>query len=85
MSGISGQNLLMPGTFELAFGDNLVEGNVAAGSERVGFLLNGPACSDAALFRNNTVHSSIVGVWLKSSESSLSAGCTALYNLTAFM
>ncbi len=71
MVGISGQNLEMPGTFTLASGANTVVGNVAAGSERVGYMLAGPACgSGASLFRDNSVHSSIVGVWLKSSSAS---------------
>ena len=63
---------------------------MAAGSERVGFLLAGPACSSSSgtastQFLNNTVHSSVVGVWLRSSSASLAAGCTLLRNLTAFM
>ena len=65
-----------PATFNLAFGNNIVKDNVAAGSERVGFMLNGPACgpSTSSLFQNNTAHSSIVGIWLQSSSDSQQVG-----------
>ena len=85
MVGKSGQDLQMPATYMLAFGDNTVEGNVAAGSERLGYMLYGPACSSMALFRNNSAHSSVVGMWLQSSVESAAEGCTAVYNFTSFM
>ncbi|KAG1658047.1 hypothetical protein FOA52_004206 [Chlamydomonas sp. UWO 241] len=79
-------------TFELHDGAVVVaSGNVAAGSEGVGWLLHGPACdsgSDAAgsvSFSNNSAHSNVVGVWLKSSAASRAAGCTALANATVWM
>ena len=53
--------------FQVDDPDNLISGNVAFGSERAGFILAGPACSTAsgpaALFKNNTSHSSLVSGW----------------------
>lgn len=70
------------GTFEILHGANIVTGNVAAGSERVGFTFFGPACGAASNFADNTAHSNVVGVWLRASKESMSAGCTSLNNIT---
>ncbi|KAG1667228.1 hypothetical protein FOA52_009793 [Chlamydomonas sp. UWO 241] len=85
MHAVSAQNLDIPGTFEILSGDNIVTGNVAAGSDRVGFTLLGPACANFANFANNTAHSNVVGVWLRASSESSAAGCTSLNNMTIYM
>ncbi|GAX81123.1 hypothetical protein CEUSTIGMA_g8557.t1 [Chlamydomonas eustigma] len=85
MANVSAQNLQVSATFNIASSNNVVSGNTAAGSERAGFILAGPPCGAPPSFFNNTAHSSIVGFWLKSSSESQAAGCTVLYNCTAFM
>lgn len=48
-------------TIEDAHSNNIVTGNVAAGSERIGFMYFGPPCSndaaDRARYANNWAHS----------------------------
>ena len=66
--------------------DNVVVGNSAAGSELLGFLLNGPPCTGNAsesLIANNTAHSSVVGVLLQANT--LSQGCTKLQGFTIYL
>ena len=76
-----------PASFAIADPQNIVEGNVAAGSERFGFSYAGLPCNRAfsGTFANNVAHSSLVGLWLKASAASASVGCTVLSNFTAYM
>ena len=82
--GKSGFDLSLPATFDIqAPGEHVVEGNVAAGSDRIGFWVAGGHCDAAkgrAAFRDNTAHSSLVGLVLTRSGS----GCTKVERFTAF-
>jgi hypothetical protein len=54
---------------------------VAAGSERLGFLINGPPCWNAPMvWADNYAHSSLVGVLLKANT--LGSNCTWLNKFT---
>ncbi|PNG99164.1 Fibrocystin-L, partial [Tetrabaena socialis] len=88
MSGKSGHDVLQPGTFDIGTSDNWIEDNVAAGSERYGFIYYGVPCNPdyaTGSFRNNTAHASLAGMWLQAGEDAASSGCTALSNFTAYM
>ncbi len=81
----------MPASFMISYADNVVEDNVAAGSERLGFFLAGQACSGlgastaSSSFKNNTVHSSVAGIWLASGIAGQNVGCTELANTTIYL
>ena len=91
MRGKSAQDLQMPASFTFDSSSNYIEGNVAAGSDRLGYFLPGLPCSGLGsngqgyTFLNNVVHSSVAGVWLKSSTASQAVGCTEIANLTAYL
>ena len=54
---------------------------MAAGSERLGFLINGPPCWNAPrVWADNFAHSSLVGVLLKANT--LGSNCTWLNRFT---
>jgi hypothetical protein len=84
----------LPATFEVGSlaGNITVTGNVAAGSERLGFYIPGDACvavtggnSQAGRYSNNSVHSSLAGVLLHPSGAAGGGGCTALVNATIYL
>ena len=89
MQGKASVDNVQPGCFEVADPQNWVEGNVAAGSERMGFVYSGLPCSPSAAFRgsfaNNVAHSCLVGLWLRASDDAAASGCTALANFTAYL
>ena len=90
MRSKSAQDQQLPASFFFTDSQNFVTGNVAAGSDRLGFSLPGMPCTGTVAltrgsFLNNTVHSSVTGVWLKSSTQSVGAFCTELANLTSYL
>jgi hypothetical protein len=70
----------LPACFEVLQSENTITGNAAAGSERLGWLLNGPPCTPVAgktsVIANNSAHSAVVGVLMQANT--LRAGCTLL-------
>ncbi|KXZ47880.1 hypothetical protein GPECTOR_32g493 [Gonium pectorale] len=99
MAGNSAFDSRLPATFRFHKPNNYIAGNVAAGSERVGFHLHGPPCSAInnglngsapvtafrGYFLNNNAHSSLVGMVLQSSSESVTDGCTAVRNFTSYL
>ncbi len=87
MAGRAATDRDVPASFKISHSSNQVDGNVAAGSERIGFSLAAQPCgaNSSALFRNNWAHSCLVGFDLRASRSSAQAGCSALTNVTAFL
>jgi hypothetical protein len=89
-AGKSAFDTTLPATFEVASSvvNNKVAGNVAAGSDRIGFSIPGDACSALStpsqlLFVNNRAHSCLVGLVLRAATGG--ASCTALANFTAHL
>ncbi|GIL91633.1 hypothetical protein Vretifemale_19242 [Volvox reticuliferus] len=80
-------DVTMPSSFNILYAANWITDNVAAGSERYGFVFYGPPCGNYAngAFLNNTAHSSLVGLWYRASSESAGAGCTQLTNFTTYM
>ncbi|GIM05166.1 hypothetical protein Vretimale_9611 [Volvox reticuliferus] len=87
MVGKSIFDVTMPSSFNILQAANWVTDNIAAGSERCGFIFYGPPCGNYAngAFLNNTAHSSLVGLWYRASSESAGAGCTQLTNFTTYM
>ncbi len=92
MGGVSGFDNRLPAVFKVMTPRNNITGNVAAGSERLGWLLMGPPCSwvnagrDAPyMFLNNAAHASLAGMRLLASNESMAEGCTGLANFTSSM
>ncbi|KXZ47884.1 hypothetical protein GPECTOR_32g497 [Gonium pectorale] len=99
MAGNSAFDTRLHATFRFHEPNNYIAGNVAAGSERVGFHLHGPPCSAInngltgsapvtafrGYFLNNSAHSSLAGMVLKSSSESVGDGCTAVRNFTSYL
>ncbi|GFH26704.1 uncharacterized protein HaLaN_24896, partial [Haematococcus lacustris] len=80
------QDMSTIAVFDIRVQPNFVTANTAAGSERMGFLLAGPSCSTSStLFRNNTAHSALAGLWLRASDAAVAEGCTGLFNFTTFL
>lgn len=64
--------------------NNTIRGNIAAGSERLGFWLAGDSCDQSpALFSNNTAHSCLAGMLLIAN--SRGAACTKVTNFTTYL
>jgi hypothetical protein len=91
MAGNSGFDNRLPASFKVLTPRNVITGNVAAGSERLGWDLYGMACSAAGngtsgsgdsrfVFENNVAHTSLVGMILRASDESMAEGCTAVNN-----
>ncbi len=88
MTGKSNFDIAMPSNFYLASPSNWVTDNVASGGERYGFTYFGMPCNTSfadGVFKNNTAHGCLAGIWLKSSNESDADGCTALRNFTTYM
>lgn len=87
-SKASGFDTSMPSSFYV-FANNYIDNNVAAGSDRYCFTNFGLPCASSksitGSFRNNSAHSCLVGLLLKSSPGSQAAGCTLLKNFTTYM
>jgi hypothetical protein len=49
---------------------------VAAGSERIGFHITGPPCTNGTAWADNSAHSAVTGVWLRANTAGSS--CTLL-------
>ena len=93
-NGKSAFDQQLPATYEVTLlATNItLTGNVAAGSERLGFLIPGDACSavaggnsQAGRYSNNSVHSSLAGVLLHPSGAVGGNGCTAFVNATLYL
>jgi hypothetical protein len=86
MARTSSQDIFQPGVFDIKVQPNYVFDNVAAGSERWGYILAGPPCSQANnWFLNNTAHSGLNGMWLYASSLSSAEKCTGVSNFTSFL
>ena len=89
MEGKSGFDLMMPASFQINDARNYVDDNIAAGSERLGFMYFGLPCNPPPGFRgsfsNNVAHSNLAGMWLRASDQSAVDGCTLLANFTTYM
>ncbi|PNH07097.1 Fibrocystin-L [Tetrabaena socialis] len=93
MVGNSGFDPRLPASFLIEHPFNFIEGNVAAGSERLGFWYSGLPCSTLSAnrstapgsFLNNTAHSTLAGMRLLSSPPSEDEGCTGVANFTSYM
>ena len=56
----------LPASIEDLSGSNTIEGNVAAGSDRLGFHIKVGACdADSDIIQNNVAHSSLVGLMMR--------------------
>ncbi len=82
-TGKSSFDAHLPAVFELKSGGNNVQGNVAAGSERLGFALAGDACKGPGRFLNNSAHGCLASMILYANEEG--AACTALRNFTSYL
>jgi hypothetical protein len=81
----SGKDTVQPSSIDVLNAANFIEDNVVAGSERYGYGFYGPPCGGtytAGRWRNNSAHGCLVGLWLRASDDSSSAGCTVLQNFT---
>jgi hypothetical protein len=88
MSGKAGMDTQLPATYEVdpAASNITLTGNVAAGSDRLGYLIPGDLCSAGATsagwrYANNSAHSSLAGMVLL--ETGSGGACTAVVNYTA--
>ncbi|PNH07881.1 Fibrocystin-L [Tetrabaena socialis] len=93
MVGNSDFDPRLPASFLIEDPFNFIEGNVAGGSERLGFYYPGLPCSALSAnrstargsFLNNTAHSNLAGMRLLSSPPSEAEGCTGVANFTSYM
>ncbi|EFJ47175.1 hypothetical protein VOLCADRAFT_92352 [Volvox carteri f. nagariensis] len=88
MSGKSVFDIAMPSSFFISNASNWVTDNVAAGAERYGYTYFGIPCGanfTTGVFRNNTAHGCLAGLWLQASSDSSREGCTVLRNFTTYM
>ncbi|CAG9461071.1 unnamed protein product [Pedinophyceae sp. YPF-701] len=68
MEGKSSFDLALPAVFDAQVAGNIIQGNVAAGSDRIGFYVAGDNCgrigTPAHRLANNTAHGALVGMIL---------------------
>lgn len=86
MKGKSKFDNLLPASFRITVSDNIFQGNAAGGSDRVGLYLTGEPCGDGpGQMRNNTAHSSLVGVMLEASDRLSLQYCTQVVETSTWV
>ncbi|GAQ89759.1 hypothetical protein KFL_005590010 [Klebsormidium nitens] len=81
----SPHDMHLPATYEIWAPRNSVTGNVAAGSERLGFRVIADSCNGTADFAGNTAHTSLIGLYLhQGSDGKVARTCTAVRKFQAW-
>lgn len=75
----------LPATYEIWAPGNSVTGNIAAGSERLGFRVIADSCNGTADFAGNVAHTSLIGLYLhQGSDGKVPRTCTAVRKFQAW-